>query len=1423
MQAMTRFRRLSRLVAALLLTPLALLAAGVALLHGDAGAAWREARLSQALSTPDRLLSLHGLRLTGLLNVSIERVELADRDGVWAVLSGAGLVWSPAALLGGELRVDALALERAELRRAPRPVPPPPATSTPPSASTSAASPVALSVPRLPIAVRVGRISAGITAAPELAGTALDLELAGQLQAGPEVANARLELRRRGAADSEARLRLGWSAAPDDLALELTVARSVSQLAVALAGAADRVPALAVSVFGSGSLAHWRAAVAGELPDRPCLDGTLGLTRGDGLEAALALRFVPECLPDPALVRPLAGAPVTLAAAATLDNGHLTRLGRLQLTSAAGQASLNGTLEPLDLHLAAESRALDRFGAWGSVQVTGAVTGTLAAPTVSVALNSTEGRAATLRWRNLAGQLHLSPERIVTLRGGAEALALGDHPPQPLRWSALAELDPAATRLRIAEARLDGFGGQVSLLGTVRTSGEVALHGEARLPRLADLQPLTGQPLRGAATAVVAVSGALGGKLDAAVIGRTRGLALGDAEAEAVLGPTPGFSLRATHRRAATVLHARLNGAKMRLALDGAVMPALGLAWRLDLPELPGQSGRVMAQGAALGRLAEPLVSARLDGETVRAGQTLRLAAQLDAAGLDAPAGTLRAALRGGRLDAELSTAFRLDHGVTLTDLALRSRHTQLSGGLSYRDGNLSGALKGQSTDLSPWSDLAGQPLAGSLTLDARLSAAPKSTADVTLSAAGLVAGTARIDKLTGRASITDPLGTPRGSARLEAGGVSAGGTPLRTVTLRADAAGSAVTFRLDAAGGTERQPLSLSTEGSLAAAGDAQTLRLSSLQAKAAGIEARLLAPGGVERRGGTVTVTPLRLSLGGGTAELSGQLRDRALDLRLTLANLPLKLAEPYLPEEARLAGSLSATLKAGGTVDLPAVDLVVSGQGLGLAQGGSERLTATVKALWQNQRLTVDATATGSRGTSVRLAAKAPLPASLQVPDSAPIEARLTAAADLGQWAAALPLPEHKLAGTLAADLTIAGTKGTPLVSGRAGLDQGSYEFYPTATQLRDLTATLTAQDSRSLAITLSATDTSRQGKLSGEGRITLERGVPGWDLAVTLADFRLLNLDSAQARAAAQLSVTGQGDRGRVEGKVSIGPVDYQVTTGPFARRPAKLAVTEINHKSGRRPGAAKPPPSGAGRAPLALDLAVEVELDRVFVRGQGLESDWRGALSIGGTAATPLVRGSLEAVRGTLDMVGQRFTLVDSTILFDGGTKIDPILDITAEATANDITARIKLAGTAAKPELSFTSTPALPSDEVLSRLLFGKAAGELSVTQQLALAKAAASLAGGGGGGFDPVAMMRGGLGLDQLEVGADTGGKGLSPTVKAGKYIDRDTFVRVEQGVASGQEKVTIERRLGHGLSVEADVGRQGGGGVGMSWRKNY
>jgi translocation and assembly module TamB len=209
------------------------------------------------------------------------------------------------------------------------------------------------------------------------------------------------------------------------------------------------------------------------------------------------------------------------------------------------------------------------------------------------------------------------------------------------------------------------------------------------------------------------------------------------------------------------------------------------------------------------------------------------------------------------------------------------------------------------------------------------------------------------------------------------------------------------------------------------------------------------------------------------------------------------------------------------------------------------------------------------------------------------------------------------------------------------------------------------------------------------------------------------------------------------------------------------------------------------------------------------------------MRVGGTTAAPVVSGLAEVVRGTYSFAGKRFDLDRGTVRFAGGPLSDPELDISASTTTNGITAVINITGTGQRPSIAFTSSPALPQDEVLSRLLFGTNPENLSAIEAVQLAAALNSLRGGGGG-LNPLGKLRGAVGIDRLRIlGADDA-TGRGTALAAGKYITRNIYIEIITD-ARGFTATQLEIALTKSLSILSQTGSFGGSSASVQYKKNF
>lgn len=109
-----------------------------------------ERLIENALSSDGTSVTVRGFRGALSSQATMERMTIADEQGIWLTLENAELDWSRLALLRGRLQVDELSAERLELSRLPasgssapppRPAAAPSRCPTCRSRSMSAASP----------------------------------------------------------------------------------------------------------------------------------------------------------------------------------------------------------------------------------------------------------------------------------------------------------------------------------------------------------------------------------------------------------------------------------------------------------------------------------------------------------------------------------------------------------------------------------------------------------------------------------------------------------------------------------------------------------------------------------------------------------------------------------------------------------------------------------------------------------------------------------------------------------------------------------------------------------------------------------------------------------------------------------------------------------------------------------------------------------------------------------------------------------------------------------------------------------------------------------------------------------------------------------------------------------------------------------
>jgi translocation and assembly module TamB len=297
----------------------------------------------------------------------------------------------------------------------------------------------------------------------------------------------------------------------------------------------------------------------------------------------------------------------------------------------------------------------------------------------------------------------------------------------------------------------------------------------------------------------------------------------------------------------------------------------------------------------------------------------------------------------------------------------------------------------------------------------------------------------------------------------------------------------------------------------------------------------------------------------------------------------------------------------------------------------------------------------------------------------------------------------------------------------------------------------------------------------------------------------------------------INVAGPMDALSAKGSVYIHRMDVTVP----AAAPGSVATLNIRHVNAPGAGPAsgkrtKRPAKSTTSTNVQLDLRIDAA-NRIFVKGRGLDAQLGGGLKVLGSSNSPTADGAFQMERGRLDILGRRLSFRHGRILFDG--TLEPRLDMEAVTTADDVTIIVTITGAASKPVFKFSSSPELPEDEVIARLLFNKALVGLSPLQLVQLASEVDKI-GGLSSGPGILDKLKSSVGIDVLDVSTDKSG---AATVSAGRYVDDKTFVGVRQGTNTKTSRVIIEHDLTKSLKARGEVGADGNSKLGVGFEWNY
>nr|WP_314258070.1 translocation/assembly module TamB domain-containing protein [uncultured Devosia sp.] len=1404
---------------------------------------WLTSFVQDRLSTPERVIRLSNIDGALGSNVSIREITISDAEGVWLRISNASLTWNQAALFLGRLEVQSLKADSIDYIR--NAVPAEGAVDLPPAEAGS------FQVPEFPVAVILQELSVpSVTFGENVFGLGSEISLGGALTLEGGNLTTNLDIARLDGPGGTLELDVAYTRADNNIDLGLSLVEPENGVIANLLSI-DGKPAVTLNVNGSGAVTDLRTELQLQANGQTALSGVATINQqAEGIAVDADLRGpLATLIAEP--YRPFFGAETSLAASALVRSEGGISVSGLKLSG--GQLSLEAaadtTTDNFLRRLTLNAVVADPAGGQVVLPVPGnstlvnsaqlavsfGETGEDWLSTLDIAGFETDGFAAEALALNIGGvaaNLSDPATRRVTFNGdgrlsgvtGSEEIeaALGDG-----IGLGIAGLWNAGEPVQLAEFRVEGQALTAALSGQLDGldfNGNIGVETAS----IAPFSGLAGRELNGGLS--LKATGSimpLSGGFDLTLDGTGNNLQIDDQLADGLLAGTVELSGRVARTEAGLAAEQfRISNPQVQILADGTYSSALAdFTFDMSLSDIALLSeqarGPLTVKGTAKGT-AEAGIDLVLDADVPQGTLADRnlVGASLAFNGrylVDRLDGIIsgQAMLDGFRTSLAANVAVTPSEQ-TLSDLDFQAAGTRISGGLSREllTGLINGGLTLVSPDVSVPAALALLDAQGAA--NAEITLAPvDGTQGATLrgDVSDLVINDIRVGAADINASIADLFGVPAIDGQANASDVSAAGVDVTTLTARANQNGTTTSFDAQAALATGTD---VDVAGSLAPVDGGYRLALDRAALAQGQLSARLAQPTVLQVAGSNVSLEAVRFDVGSGSITATGSAGE-TLSIALDINALPLSIANAVAPDLG-LAGTLNGKVNVAGTGSDPQVsfDAQVSGvNAAAIGDFGIAPLSASTRGTFRDGVVTLASlSANGSGGLTIQGSGRIPLEGNglnLALTGFAPLALGNQFVADRG----------GQLSGTANINAQVTGSLSDPQFGGRVSLSGAGYVDPELNARLEGITGSASLNGT-SLSIDSLSANLSTGGSVSASGTVGLTGNLPA-DIRVALNSARYADGNLFVATASGNLALSGNltgspllsGDILVEEANITV-PESFgggaALIDVNHVRTPIAVEQTLQRAKIDDRSGAPIPQTRPAG---ILLDINVNAP-NQIFIRGRGLDAEVGGSVRLTGPVNNIQPVGGFELNRGRLAILGQRITFESGSVTLVGD--LDPFLDFVARTEGEDVTVFVTVSGRASDIDVSFTSSPALPQDEVLSRLIFNRSMGELSPLQLAKLAGAAAELVGGGGGN-GLVDGLRGAAGLADLDVVTDEQG---NVGVQAGTYIQDNVYLGVQAG-ANGQSKVTINLDVTNDFKVTGAAGQNGDSSLGVFYEKDY
>ncbi|MDX5593639.1 translocation/assembly module TamB domain-containing protein [Pseudovibrio sp. SPO723] len=1456
--------RILGVLARLVLTVIALVAISYGALVATSQVEQGRVALGNVITTfvPGIEVDAPALSLGG--NLEVARVALRDADGEWLSVDGIALDWSPLALIRGNVEIERLSAASVSVVRRP---------SLAPETETDTDSTAEQQATSLPFAGSVQDFSVQeISIARSVLGEPITLSLNGSASVTPtpEIVSLTIQAERldsiKGSVDATVTLNLAdFRFDVDTMVSEAPGGLIASLLEI------PQSPSFDFDLIGKGSLDALEANMALALDGVPTVGGSITMDRqgADRLFSADLNGDLQSVLPSD--LEGLFTGQTQLVANGTLDDTFFpTRLdaslatnaifikanGSIEKGSRTALLKANvGTRQPsgskLALPIPEIGLSLDRFDA--TLTADGALEAldwTLVAESAGVV--SELGNMQSLRLNAqgtgasaLADQLRtpLKANMVmegVELKGGEFA----KHLPTAASLSMEGAVDLSAQTARISYLSAVSDEASLRLEDVVASTQEITALGMMQADDLTRYAGLAQRPLAGAATLNFELVGSPQERsANIRFRGQTQDLQIGVLQADNLLR---GVTTLSGHMDARipedfpaqgklVINDAEISSDQFSISTRTSLENgAVDGEFQLSISDLSMLDSRVTGELSATSTIQGPVDAAQLDVEATTQDlemlgtpvDDLELNSSLV---LSASAPEADVSLRGSLRDREILLTANLKpsgDGAAVENLEVRVGDNEASGevqiaNLGALPAGITGHLDVNAPQLAQISPLVLAPIDGALVGRVQVQdLGGEMRIDLDTQASAFVWESIALESLSAQARILKALSEPEVDGEVTLSNLNAGAVVVSSANATSRTRGNetAVVLNsvLDGPGDT------FDAEVVLRQLDDGLEVDVNQIAGAYRGLETKLKEPSRISAKAGMVSLNrPLILALGDGSVTVTGAGGEN-LDLALQVDQLPLELVNALAPSLG-LQGRVNATAEVTGAPASPSAQWQVNAEGVGIAvmrQNEISPFAITSSGNLRDNVVTQETKVTSNAGLDLASTGK------VSLAQGGSLDVQASGRVPLEVLRARLIRTGLTGSGFLNLSAKANGALSAPQFTATATPDGMEITQLATGLTLENFSGAVEANQER-VAVNNLGANLRTGGTIRVNGTVGLNEGLP---IAVTAVvdQGRYIQGTLADVLIDADMNMSGplaaQGQAPRLSGTVTIQRADIGIPSS-FGGGVSPVVVRHLN--------APKPvmdqaralaidagetgdqSAGGNGGTPIELDLNVNAP-SKIFVRGRGLNAEVGGSLRLAGTTSDIEGIGGFQLIRGRFDILSRRLEFQQGSVTFDGS--LTPYLNFAATTATSSANVTIGIVGEATEPEITLSSSPELPQDEILAQLLFGQSVTDLSPVQIAQLASAVTTLAGGSSEG--PLGALRNVLGLSDIDVNVNSEGQA---ELSAGTYINDNIYLGVKQNAKDGSNAANVDIEVTKDLRIRGEAGSTGDTKAGFYFEREY